>query len=137
MLLVVDANILFSAFLKKGLTRQVLLDRRLSLFAPEFLLDEFKKYYPELLRRSGLEKEKALRLSTILLSRIDFVEMQELEPYRKAAEHLTADAKDEAYIACALAANAELWSHDRHLRQPRIKCFSTKELAERLAKKTR
>ncbi len=42
MKLVVDANILFSALLRDSGTRKLLLDRRLSLFAPKFLLLEYQ-----------------------------------------------------------------------------------------------
>ena len=42
--LVVDANILFAALIRRGGTAELLLDRRLRLFAPEFLLQEFAKH---------------------------------------------------------------------------------------------
>jgi len=130
--LVVDANVFISAFLKDGMSRRIILDRRLELYAPEFLLQEYTKYSAELFVRSGLPREKALRLAVLLLSRIHFVTEGELIPYKEAAKHLTTDSKDEAYVACALAVGSDLWSRDRHLRQPRLRCWATEELAEKL-----
>jgi len=39
--MVVDANVLFSALIKEGTTRELLLSNEFVLYAPEFLLDEF------------------------------------------------------------------------------------------------
>ena len=41
--LVVDANILIAAFLKAALTRALLIDERLVLFAPAHLISETRK----------------------------------------------------------------------------------------------
>jgi len=38
--LIVDANILFSALIKEGLTAELLISDKLQLFAPEFLFTE-------------------------------------------------------------------------------------------------
>ncbi len=108
------------------------MDRRLGLYAPRFLLEEFQKYFGELVVRSGLRQDEALSLSKILLSRVAFVEAKEIEAYRRAAKFLVSDEKDEAYVACALAVGAELWSHDRRVRNGRIKCYSTKEILDEL-----
>lgn len=39
--LILDANILFSALIKSGLTRELMLNNELVLYAPEFMIDEF------------------------------------------------------------------------------------------------
>ncbi len=41
MKLVLDANILFVAFIKDTLTAELIINDKLQLYAPEFLLDEF------------------------------------------------------------------------------------------------
>lgn len=130
MRLVVDANVLFSAFLKDGVTRRLWLDRRLEFFAPVFLLEEFQKHFPMLVRKSGLPRQEAVRLSKILVSRITFAGQMELAPYKAASKFLVSDEKDEPYVACALSVGADLWSRDRHVRKGRVKCWSTDELFE-------
>ena len=43
MILVIDANILFSALIKNSLTAELLFEPTLKLYAPEFLIEEFMK----------------------------------------------------------------------------------------------
>ena len=52
MKLIVDANILFSALIKDGLTAELLISDKLQLFAPEFLLTEFSKYKDLILKKT-------------------------------------------------------------------------------------
>ncbi|MBI2598068.1 MAG: hypothetical protein HYW50_02635 [Candidatus Diapherotrites archaeon] len=54
-----DANILFSALIKEGLTRKIWFNPELELFSPKFLLLEFKKYSNYLNKKSGLNKSDA------------------------------------------------------------------------------
>ena len=67
--LVIDANILFSALLRDSGTRNMLLDRRLTLFAPRFLIIEYLKYSDELRKRSGIGKKEFSALSKKLIAR--------------------------------------------------------------------
>lgn len=128
MLLVLDANVLFAALLKDSGSRKLIGDRRLVLFAPEFLLVEFDKYSRELKERTGLSDDDFSELSARLVNRIKFVPDREIIPFMAAANHLTKDKKDVPYIACALAVNADIWSSDRHFDNKRVKVFSTREL---------
>ncbi|MEK6924488.1 MAG: PIN domain-containing protein [Candidatus Micrarchaeota archaeon] len=132
MKLVADANVLFSAFLREGSTRRLWLDRRLEIYAPEFLLEEIKKHLPELARRAKLTPEGAFKLCELLLRKVKLVKTNELVPYAAAARHLTTDAKDEPYAACALATGAGLWSHDRKFERDRLRVWTTAELLESL-----
>lgn len=129
MKLVADANVFFSAFLRDGLTRRIWLDAPIKLHAPQFMLDEFRKHAPTLLQKSGLRPEEVGEVFKKLVSRLRLSADDELAAYIPASEKLTVDPKDEKYVACALEVGADLWSRDRHLRQPRIKCWSTEELA--------
>lgn len=132
MKLVADANILFSAFIKKGLTREVWFDPRVQLFAPAYVLDEYSKYAADLCQRSGLGEKAASALFGRLVRRLSLVSTDELTPYITAASHLTDDPKDAPYVACALSVGADIWTHDRHFRQPRVRVWSTHALAEEL-----
>ncbi len=134
MKLVVDANILFSALLKDSGTRKLLLDRRLSLFAPKFLLLEYVKYSKGLRSRSKLREDDFASLSKMLLGRIRLISDEEIMLYYSAARSLVDDSKDAPYVACALAADADLWSNDRHLKGIRVKNWATKELMEKMQK---
>ena len=50
--LVVDANILFSALINEGTTRELMLNDELVLFAPEYIIDEFLEHIIELERKT-------------------------------------------------------------------------------------
>lgn len=132
MKLVVDANILFSGLLKDSETRNLILDRRITLFAPRFLLIEYAKYSEELRTRSKLKENNFAVLTKKLLKRIKLVSDKEIMLYYSAAHSLVIDKKDMPYIACALATGADTWSNDRHLKNPRIKNWTTKELMEKM-----
>ena len=80
MLLVIDVNILFSALLKDSGTRMLILDRRLAIFAPKFLMVEYAKYSRELRQRSGLSKNDFGVLTKRLISRIRLVSDEEILP---------------------------------------------------------
>ena len=45
--LVVDANVVFSALIKEGVTIKLLFDPNLILYAPDFFLEEFNKHREE------------------------------------------------------------------------------------------
>ena len=42
--LVIDANILFAALIKRNVTSDLLFRNDLHLYAPEFIFEEFEKY---------------------------------------------------------------------------------------------
>ncbi len=130
--LVVDANVLFSALLKDGLTRKLIYDDRLSLYSPEYLLVELRKYYQELQSKSGLGEEEFKKSLARILSKITLVPDNDLAIYLAPARTLIQDEKDLLYLACALSIGADLWSHDPHLKQKRVKCWSTKEVGVEL-----
>jgi len=132
MRLVADANVFFSAFIKTGLTRKLWFDARIELFAPRFIVEEFIAHASEITHKSGLNTDDSAVLFDLLIHKMKFVEESELLHYASAAKHLVCDEDDEAYVACALAANTDIWSHDRHLKQPRIRVWKTAELAKQL-----
>ena len=132
MKLTVDANVLFSALLKAGLTRRLIFDMRLSLYVPRSILAEYEKYAKELETRSKLGSKEFFELSKLVLSRVSVVPDEEIGPYIPAATHLCSDPKDIAYIACALAEGTVLWTRDRTLKHPRLEKWGTREIAQKL-----
>ncbi|MFH1750215.1 MAG: PIN domain-containing protein [Candidatus Micrarchaeota archaeon] len=128
--MVVDANILFSAILKPGLTRRVWFNTDIVLFSPKFLLTEFSKYKPYLIDKYIRSDAEFEQLAIKLLSRLKFIDDESLKPYLPAAESLVADEKDQFYLCLALKMNAAIWSNDKALkRQKRVKVYSTDEMA--------
>lgn len=127
----VDANILFSALLKRGATRKIWFDPQIELFAPKYLLVEFEKYRPFLQKKFKAAKEEFEVLCTKLVSHVLFVEDDELKAYLPAAKSLSNDPKDWLYLACALKLETLIWSSDKEFKkQLRIKTKNTAEMLE-------
>jgi len=131
MRLVVDANVLFSALIKAGATRKVLLLSKHDLYAPEFMFEEFKKHLLELQKKTLLPREELVQnLETLLqLAEIKLVPFEEFKHKKELAAKVSPDKGDIAYLALALHLQCPLWSQDKQLKkQNKVKTITTKEL---------
>jgi len=127
--LVVDANILFAALIKRGATSNLLFSNELHLFAPEFLLSEFEKYRDLIIDKTERPDDEFEEVLAIYLRRINFVPSEEINPYLDKAKKISPDPNDAVYFAVALKVDASLWSNDSILKkQEIITVYSTKEL---------
>ena len=84
--LVVDVNILFASFLKEAKTRELLLDMRLNLYAPEHLISETSRHLGKempLRRRIHFSDEVLGKLVRFLTHVPKFVgpELEEYGPF--------------------------------------------------------
>ncbi|MCL5239399.1 MAG: PIN domain-containing protein [Candidatus Marsarchaeota archaeon] len=136
MRLVLDANILFSAALKNSRTRKLMLDERLTLYAPMFLKDEVLKHRVYLAKKARTsERELARFVEELLdLAEVEFIDLRRLGAYMDIASRITPDPKDIPYIALALFEGCELWSNDRRLREDQsvVKVLTTSTLQENI-----
>ena len=135
MLLVVDANALFSALIaSKGITRTLFSSIKLEFISPEFIEEEIDKYFSEIVLKSTCS-EKDVRIAlNLLLARIKIIPSIEYESLRDVARKISPDPKDAEYFAIALAFNCPLWSNDKKLKlQSEVKVFSTSELIPSLS----
>ena len=127
----VDANVLFSCLIKDGVTRHVWFSPSINLYAPEFLVDEFKKYGPLLLKKYGGGQENFTALSEKILGIVEFTQDKDLAPFLPAASSLLQDKKDVLYLACALREDTIIWSNDKGFKkQRRIEVKNTAEMVE-------
>jgi len=134
MKLVVDANILFAALIKDGKTAELLINDKLKLIAPEFLLEEFAKYKNLILKKTHRSREDFNQYLKFLKDLISFIPRNEISPFLYEAQEISPDPKDTVYLALALAVNSHIWSNDKHLKstQKKIKVYSTLDLIELL-----
>ena len=91
MKLIVDANVLFSALIKNGLTADLLISDKLQLFAPEFLFTEFTKYKDLILRKTHRNEEDFNQLLEILKEQIIIVPKKEIMPFMDEADKISPD----------------------------------------------
>lgn len=134
--LVVDANILLAGFMKAAITRELLLESRLKLHAPEHLIYETRKH---LLGSSGLRKR--IGLSTGQIEEIWFILTQNIESHARAdyqkayspALKIAPHPEDAPYLALALDLGIPLWSNDKGMKeQNRVKVLTTHEVLNKL-----
>ena len=133
MLVVVDANTVFSVLLSKGRTFDVFLAnnlfKRFEFIAPEFLFFELGKHFDEIVNRSKLSQEELAGVLKFIKGEIDFIPFEEFNRYAEEAEKVAPHAKDVQYFALALSFNAAIWSNEKAFKkQPRVKVFSTSDL---------
>jgi len=133
MQLVIDANIFISAFLKSALTRELLLDDIIELFAPEYFsmeITEVTQRAAFLKKLKGLAKSDVQELSTNLLSHINILPEEEYSHFiEKAGQEVPAD--DAPYLALSLALKIPVWSNDAAFKkQTLVTTYTTTEVAK-------
>ncbi len=132
----IDANVFFSALIKDGFTRSLMIKSDFTLYAPTFILIEINKYESYLLQKSKLDVQTFNEVKETLLRRITLVSGEALKPYLIPASTLISDEKDWIYLACALKENTIIWSDDPDLKeQNRIVVKTLQELAKEELKK--
>jgi putative PIN family toxin of toxin-antitoxin system len=134
--LVVDTNIVVAGFLRAAITRELLLDERLILSAPEHLLTEAERILrsPRLRRRLGALTPEEIRLVlTQLTSRIRVLPVSAFREHVPEAKTLVADPEDTPFIAVALHLQVPLWSNDAPLReQSAVRIYTTEDVLSAL-----
>jgi predicted nucleic acid-binding protein len=121
MILVLDANIVFSSILKpKGIVASILLDSEngIILIAPEFLKAEIKKHTPRLCILTGFDENRIAALIDFIFSRILFYPNEVIpENIQLQADNIcdSIDPKDSIYIAFSLFFQSKVWPGDKKL----------------------
>lgn len=128
--LIIDANILISALINtEGKTYDLIFNDDITLFAPEFLIEEIRKYEEEILSKSGLKKEEFELFLSLVSSKIKFIPYSEFFSSIQESEKITPDVNDIEYFALASKFHCAIWSNDKKLKeQNQIKIYSTEEL---------
>jgi predicted nucleic acid-binding protein len=121
MLLIVDANVVFSVLIKGGKTLDIFLlnkvKKRFVFVAPEFLMVEVEKHSREIIKKTGLSTEEIGKVLDFLEKEIDFVSFEEFEEFYKKAEEISPDPNDVQYFALALKLDGAIWSNDKPLKK--------------------
>ncbi len=136
--LVVDTNVVIAGFLRSATTRELLLDGRLVLHAPEYLLTEAERVLsaPRLRRRLGsLSPDDVRALLSQLTSRMRIAPTSTFRLKLPDAKALVADPEDASFIALALHLQLPLWSNDAPLRtQNVVRVYTTDDVLNLLAR---
>ena len=129
MILVVDANVLFSALIKNSLTAELIFEEDLKLFTCEFIIEEFFKHESEILKKTHRTREEFVTIMHQLKEIIIVVPKEEYSKFISEAEKFSPDENDTLYFALALKLKSAVWSNDKMLRkQDKVKVYQTSEI---------
>ena len=128
--MVIDANIIFAALIREGLTAELIISDELQLFAPEFLLEEISKYQDQIFEKTHRSKEEFEIFVQMLNEYITFIPQKNINPFFEKANLFSPDPKDSVYLALALALKSAVWSNDKKLKEEQfqVKVLSTEDL---------
>lgn len=125
--LVIDSNILFAALLKDGRTSDLLFKH--TLYAPEFIFEEFRKYIHYLKGKTKRTEEDFNKLFDLFERNVILSPKEEIDTFMERAEKISPDPNDVQYLALAIKLRCGLWSNDKDLKkQHEVRVYSTEEL---------
>ena len=131
--LVVDANVLFSGLIKNSITTELLFDKSLNLFSPDFVIEEFSRYRSFLLEKSSKTEEQFIQIQHMLNEVINIIPKEEYSDFIITAKKISPDIDDVLYFALALKLKCGIWSNDKKLKeQNKVKVYSTEELLKEI-----
>ena len=137
--LVVDANIILASLFKSAVTRELLLDSRLKLCAPEHLILEVRRLLDHnisIQKRMGLSGKSLEEAFYFLTQNIETYPRKVYTPLLKQACLIAPHDQDAPYLALSLLLNIPIWSNDKGLKaQTKVKVYSTIELLALLDKR--
>jgi len=130
--LIVDANVLFSALIRKGHTRHFLLFSGHSFYTPEFVFEEIEAHLDEIKEKTMLSESEIREILSDIFTfgNIKVIPLHELQSYRNEARKISPDPYDVHYVALALKRRCAIWSNDKDLKEKQntIKVYNTEEI---------
>ena len=145
MILITDANIIFSALLKpKSLIAQIIKEEhKFQFFSPDYLLDEFKVHQKRIEEMSPYTQSEFKEEWKLIRSRIKIVDSSEIsnEIIDKSFEVVKdIDEWDIYFVALHFKTGHKIWTGDKELiKGLKAKgyniCITTEELKDKLYKK--
>jgi len=135
MKLVCDTNVVFSALIAGGKTRELILSDETDLYAPEFFFSELDNHRHEIEEKSNLSEEQIGLLLNVLFKDTEVVPREEFEDDLERASTLISgtDPDDVPFLALSLSLDVGIWTDDTDFeKQDEVTVWKTHELVSRL-----
>lgn len=138
MIIVTDANRIYSCLLSKGKVFAVFLlnsvSKKFEFVAPEFIFYEIGKHIDDIVLRSKLSKEELSEVFSFVKSQMKTITFDKFNSYTNEAEKLAPHSKDVHYFALSLALDkTPIWSDEKaFVKQDEINIFTTDKLLDDL-----
>jgi len=117
---IIDNNILFSLMKPDSMNSKIFSMIKAEFYAPEFLIDEFKKYESECMRKSGLSERDFIKRKNEIFGEIQLVDNKKFINLINEILDKIFDSDDAPYVALSLYLNIPLWSNDKNLKNQEI-----------------
>ncbi len=131
-MVVIDANVINSALLKKAETRRLLLSEEMpTLITPDYVHKEIQKYAGEFAKRLHVEEKEVHDTIEALFSaaNIQTIPRVEYEAQIEKARQISPDPDDVHYFALALHFDCPIWTNDKALKkQNKVTIIGTTEM---------
>ena len=138
--LVVDANVLFSALIKDGVTRRLLINSGWRFYAPEFIFEEIRKHSNYLSNKIGTSKSSLWQMleEFLMYADIQIIPFSEFREFYIKFRKISPDINDAHYLALAAKFSCAVWTNDKELqKQSDVRICTTNELFEILSGKNK
>ncbi len=132
---VIDTNILFSAMIKKSITRNIILSDVFDLYVPEYLFGEINNNKKLILRKAKIKEENFIALLTLFQKHVKIIKKETYRNKFPLAEETMKkiDVTDSPFLALALTLNSPMWSDDKHFKQQDlVDVYTTKDVLKLL-----
>ena len=130
--LIIDTNILLACLLRDSTTRELLLDNRVILYAPEHLISETQKHLiasDRVRRRINLSKSQLISLFTSLTAEITVINSEDYSSHINTALGIAPHPEDAPFLALGLHLKIPLWTNDAGIaQQNQVQIITTSEL---------
>jgi len=131
--LVVDANVVLSALIADGKTRELVVTLEPGLLTPAVVHDEIGRYEDLVVERSGMDADRIQQFLDLLFDHIETVPVRDFHQHIESAEEAVGDTdpNDVLYVACALGCDGAIWSDDADFEeQDSVPVFTTEQVVE-------
>ena len=129
---VLDTNIILKALIRNSKVRAVLLSPNHQLFVPEYAVEETRRHFGLIMKKTGLSEDEVKLVLDVLLTKLRVIPSKDIMANWKRAEEIMVDIdrSDIPFVAAALSLLCDgIWSDDADLkRQKRVKVWNTKEV---------
>src|SRR3989344_3132710 len=99
MVIIIDANKLFSIIITRSATLDLFFNSKLEIVSPDFVIDEITDHLDEIILKSKLSKEEIFSFIVLVSYKIRFFRAGEYKEFLNRAQRITKDADDVDYLA--------------------------------------
>jgi predicted nucleic acid-binding protein len=120
--IIIDSNIIISALIKDGITRDILTNFSINFAFPQDGLEEIYCCKTEILKKANITEREFNILFLRILKYIRLIPLDILFNFKDKSKQImeNIDKDDVIFIAAALALNCPIWSEDKLLKNRKI-----------------